>query len=931
MAIAGAADLPIFRDLLEIIVHDDGEWPAWASAWLQQLAPRRVQRVAQNPQAQSGQPPVWHACDSPQAEVMAAARLLHGSPAPTAVVVPADEVNAWIAQLQALEVPVLARESSVARASQTERLLTTMVELQQGKAVARAEVQALITTPLLQWQAELTEDARVSRGAVTAQWRLQRRSTGTLAQWLERVAAAQRLAKRNLEQRRPAIDEAILNGKLARIDASTAVLVRVLEAIAGARDRESALKLLDDLGLLRNRTVAGEAAAARQCYAALKGSRATSLADAWAEVQPALATVDRGDWIDKVQPALPTCWVVPWDAVPEFLPARRILCGLDKFPPVAGEDAWLSKELLAQLDLPNAQQRSAAAEAVVERVLAGAQVAVLSHRTRGGTGGPVSPSAWLARRLAKIKNDIDSKVIARESVWQWSRASVLGGCAELPQGYRWVPVELPPADAALAPDVARRFSALQAHGAGKPGPWTGELGVRPLPPASGYSVTSLQRYATNPYRYFLQTILGLREEDDVDDSLDSREQGVVLHAALEKPLAAKLEAGPVDAARLAEELGDQAVAEVEVQYRDQAEDMLARPVWAGEAARWQGELAVWFQGQAEHRGEDPGVDMSEAAVVAAAGADAVDTMRRGRIAAEMLAHREAADEITKQHKLTGNHGLVKALKLIKTGTDDDRAAGWAAIEAFRAAGEQKLQDLSAKRQQSLAAAPLQQVIAVERPLQNPDGGARLLDLGDGHTIPLQGSIDRVEWCPERQRLAVVDYKTGKVDRKFAEKISTGEHLQLPLYALALEAMAQQGELTDKQVPAGAQVRAIRLEFLKRDGKSKSAKTVAIDPRESLQQAAKSEGDGEASEGEGPGAVAVQQNALEVARSYALAFKVAIEAGHLTLVQRAGKDYQDRVSQAMRFIPAADTADPGAPWLTRTLGQVPGTTPGTARS
>jgi hypothetical protein len=64
----------------------------------------------------------------------------------------------------------------------------------------------------------------------------------------------------------------------------------------------------------------------------------------------------------------------------------------------------------------------------------------------------------------------------------------------------------------------------------------------------------------------------------------------------------------------------------------------------------------------------------------------------------------------------------------------------------------------------------------------------------------------------------------------------------------------------------------------------------------------------------------------MAQGYAQRFKTAIEDGHLALVQRTGKDYGDRFTQAMRLVPATPEEGGAAPWLTRLLGDVPSTTP-----
>jgi RecB family exonuclease len=931
MVRAGAADLPMLRDLTEVVIYPDADWPPWTTRWLEALCPRRVRAVSpsvniEKPEAQPHNSPVWHACDSPQAEILAAVRLMSGSPAPTALLVPAAEVGAWTAQLQAFGLPTLAFEQGVARETQVERLLTTMARLSQGEAVARRDLQTLLTTPLLQWQADTAEAARIPRGQLVGLWRLQRRSTGTLAQWQTRLTAAQELAIRQLRDRRPGLEEAVRDDKSKQIAAATKVIQDMLEKIEGLSSAADVVALLEKWELLRrSAVVGGEAQAARACVAGLKAFPASSFTKALGDVLAGLSRAERGDWLDQSSADQPTCWVVPWEAVPEQLPPRRILCGLDKFPPAAKDDAWLSPGLVAALGLPSPAQRVAYAESVVERVLAGAETAVLSHRTRGGTGASVAPPAWLARRLAKIKGDLEAKSPDCEQVLAWSRASVLAGAAALPAGYAWAPRESLPAETLAAAALSRRKDAIASHGGVEAGPWTGELGVRPVAPASGYSVTSLQRYACNPYRYFLQTVLGLREEDEADDALDSREQGVALHAALEKPLRAELAGGGVDWARVTEVLCGQAAGAIEEQYGLQAAELLAEPVWRGEASRWQAELAVWLAGQDEHRAAAPGGDLTQARVACLSKDDGA-AVKQAALAAAMLVQPDRAEAIAADGGFSPRTGFGKFAKNLASQELDKALGGRNSLQQLVDDAQPLLAKADARLAQHLAQSPMDRLLAVERPLQLANGAPRPLDVGQGHYLAMQGSIDRVEGNAAGDRLAVVDYKTGKPDQNLCEKIATGEHLQLPLYALALETMAQQGELAELGVRRGAEVRAIRLEYLRRYGKKKTVTTVALDPREPIAVPTPTSVD----KGRGPDAQAVEPlalSALAMAQGYAQRFKTAIEDGHLALVQRTGKDYGDRFTQAMRLVPAAPEEGGAAPWLTRLLGDVPSTTPG----
>ena len=84
---------------------------------------------------------------------------------------------------------------------------------------------------------------------------------------------------------------------------------------------------------------------------------------------------------------------------------------------------------------------------------------------------------------------------------------------------------------------------------------------------------------------------------------------------------------------------------------------------------------------------------------------------------------------------------------------------------------------------------------------------------DGVTLAVKGQIDRVDWDPARRALAVRDYKSGSATSlgKLLGKTRRGLSLQLLLYARALEAMIERGDLPHL---AGSRVAAVALEFTK---------------------------------------------------------------------------------------------------------------------
>ena len=107
--------------------------------------------------------------------------------------------------------------------------------------------------------------------------------------------------------------------------------------------------------------------------------------------------------------------------------------------------------------------------------------------------------------------------------------------------------------------------------------------------------------------------------------------------------------------------------------------------------------------------------------------------------------------------------------------------------------------------------------------------AVLLNLTDGCTVELHGTVDRVDVFEKDEKLYVriVDYKTG--EHKFSfDKVRTGEDLQLVLYLFAVISSNP-----DKYVPCGA-------EFLyssKENGRTTVSRSGFLLEEETIRQAA----------------------------------------------------------------------------------------------
>ena len=89
---------------------------------------------------------------------------------------------------------------------------------------------------------------------------------------------------------------------------------------------------------------------------------------------------------------------------------------------------------------------------------------------------------------------------------------------------------------------------------------------------------------------------------------------------------------------------------------------------------------------------------------------------------------------------------------------------------------------------------------------------------EGREVPIAGQVDRLELDRKRDRLNIADFKTGFPVSSWTlqRQIREGSHLQLPLYALAVDTLARTdpGRVGLSEA-TNAPVGAMRLDFLKR--------------------------------------------------------------------------------------------------------------------
>ncbi|HLT39105.1 MAG TPA: PD-(D/E)XK nuclease family protein [Enhygromyxa sp.] len=186
-----------------------------------------------------------------------------------------------------------------------------------------------------------------------------------------------------------------------------------------------------------------------------------------------------------------------------------------------------------------------------------------------------------------------------------------------------------------------------------------------------------------------------------------------------------------------------------------------------------------------------------------------------------------------------------------------------------------------------------------------------LDLGV-RTIPFVAAVDRIEIDPLRQRLNVCDYKTGRPSwpSAIAAQLRAGVHLQLPLYALAVQQVvnaAPERLRLSGPLPVGS----LRLEYLQRplpsgSGRPSTPQTRGFAPDSPL----------------GVDASGQIWTVGQTAAGFTLAFVTAIEAGRFPVVARTpqsrGRGRSDRLHELLRVVPDADERNTELPAALRPL-------------
>lgn len=265
-----------------------------------------------------------------------------------------------------------------------------------------------------------------------------------------------------------------------------------------------------------------------------------------------------------------------------------LLGGLNEgtWPPEAPSDPWMSRPMRAAFGLPPPEQKLGLSAHDFAQAVAAPEIVL----TRSGRveGVPTVPSRWLLRLDAVLA--IAGLELATPSAGRlagWRRA------LDAPAG----PI-VPIAPPAPRPPMALRPRALP--------------------------VTQIETWMRNPYGIYARYILRLRRLDPLDAAPGAAERGTLIHAALERFVAAYPDGLPDDATARLTQIGAELF----------ADDALARPVvrafWWPRFER----IADWFVAYERTRravASPVGIEAEGRLVLAAPGGDFTLTAKADRI------------------------------------------------------------------------------------------------------------------------------------------------------------------------------------------------------------------------------------------------------------------------------------------------------------
>lgn len=572
-------------------------------------------------------------CAGPEAEIAAVARWLRREPRAAIVLAPAEAIPRWVVRLRHRDVPVRAHvdlPAAQTAAAQAMRALLRVLgggeHQREDAAVARADLERVLFGRALHVFGPVAEDlgiefpADVRPGDLHRAWADQRASAvrlSTLAARLEaRASASEARASteergqrfgwtaEELETRRARERDAhrLLAGAIHTLE-SLAELGRTGDLNPDRRDLAAGLRqLLIDWGAGKRAAALGtdgpELAAVRVLLDYLSRAHG-SFARLSAGLDHALSFARVGHWEhDRAVGGPPAVWILDYATASALRPLpigveAVVLTGLDAHPrpPIARGPA--SEALRETLGLTLDTQRFLSQLRHLDALAETPRTVLASWRWRAGSGARRPPGAWIAGRQHEGSPERQIGVDAIALPPEAEAGAKLAPSA---------PIERALLDWGDEPGLAERVRATVSHEARALGPHTGELGVA-VPPTRPYSASALQRFAELPYRYFVERVLGLREPatGDGTSALLAREQGAVLHRALESAFAPRLAAGDVNGnpwvnlAVAGPELLQATLDALEQGYRRRAEHGQAEAIWTGEYQRWAVELEAWWR------------------------------------------------------------------------------------------------------------------------------------------------------------------------------------------------------------------------------------------------------------------------------------------------------------------------------------------------
>ena len=377
------------------------------------------------------------------------------------------------------------------------------------------------------------------------------------------------------------------------------------------------------------------------------------------------------------------------------------------------------------------------------------------------------------------------------------------------------------------------------------GPHVGRLPDNPQP-RRRFSASSLSDYGQCGARYFYGRVLGLDDEEEAEDSLSALEIGNLLHTAFFQAAQKYVrvgENGELQYWKLTysgdskedavEEITSEVAAHLDklIEEHLDAHQSLSAPLAQEIRRRWHQALAEWVRKHIKQERRDRTDEIEH-------------TMQEARERAEQQ-RRDAGEIFDRLERYLGEKnkyvqaratdkfkpedisGLTqKQLKQVLAHDDEDSARR----ELSKLRGEfedevketlnSTLNECREKRDRLKKARPVEQFVlhtelafGLSGDLNDPTSVPEPIEITVGEsTVQLTGSIDRVDFDPATNSVAARDYKSSRnadSSKVLQTKMESGEHLQLPIYALALEQLIEDGALPHLE---GATVELTGLEY-----------------------------------------------------------------------------------------------------------------------